>query len=986
MFNYHIATTARWVVVLILFIVPCRSVAQYYSWGADDVDLRWSKIEQDSVSVVYPSETDALARRVLHYINAVQGDIYHGYEYPPLKLPFVIHTQNFSSNALVMWMPKRIDFLTTPATENISMLWTKQLVAHEYRHAVQYNTLNKGLIKPLRFLLGEQGAVVGLLYLPLFALEGDAVWMETQMSTFGRGLQPSFTMHYRAVGREGFESKKLDKWMCGSYREYIPDHYSLGYQVVAYSYTRYDEHVWSRVGTQGVNTIIDPWYFSRALRKWYGSSKSNLINDAFDNLYTHFESLPDRENSMEIISPIDTKNYTTYAYPQIVDGGDVVAIKSDYKRTRRIVKVDANTLEESKLSYVGNLSTPLSYDSGRVWWSEYRYSKLFEEKVGSKICYLDIDDRGRPRSIKGIDNALYPTPMGKNIAYVEYDFRGFYSIVECSIEPDRRLRELNRVKLPSPTEVHGLAWDETTRGLYFIATDDSGMWIGEADVERSEYRQLRKGAFITISNLRAGGGSLYFGSIESGYDEIHRIDLATGKEYRVSESKYGSFSPSSQLGDTLYATTYDRYGYHLSRLKAEDIEEVSYTNTPKNIVNPKSVKWDVVNLDTVSFTPADSVESHRVNRSRKYNKGLKLLDVHSWYPFSFSPYNFEFEKVLDITWGATLLSQNLLSNTDGYLTYGYSASEGSVVTGSVSSDILGLSLYISGSYGGDQLNYLQGDTYTTDGVGGYLRNDLALDKEYYSVGSSLSLPLLLDAGYRLRRVNPWVSWSYNNGLTADLDRISIDQDGKKMIYIQEGVHALSFGASYSEWVRSALRDFDYPLSYTLRASYTLSPNDRNFSDLVSLSGSVTTRLFAPELYLTAATNYQTSVGGECVEGVCSNLFKTVKLLPTGFSSSDINNNNYLAGSVTLSSTLWSPEGGIDGFIYFKRIRGEASYQTARFDNWWGNTQSIYSYGGRLTIDLNPFRMPAASTTSIYFGVYLPSNGGVSYQFGVDLPI
>ena len=99
-----------------------------------------------------------------------------------------------------MWLPKRVEFLTSPAIDSYSMPWYKQLVAHEYRHAVQYNNLNRGVIKGLSYVLGQQGSTVGLLLLPIWLIEGDAVQMETQMSSFGRALQPSFTMEYRALG------------------------------------------------------------------------------------------------------------------------------------------------------------------------------------------------------------------------------------------------------------------------------------------------------------------------------------------------------------------------------------------------------------------------------------------------------------------------------------------------------------------------------------------------------------------------------------------------------------------------------------------------------------------------------------------------------------------------------------------------------------------------------------------------------------------
>lgn len=127
-----------------LFIGGKSVRAQYYSWGADAAALRWKHLRTEDVRVVFPDTASALAHRTLYYIQAVRPTITHGFSHPPLKIPFVLHTENFQSNGLVMWMPKRIEFLTTPSVDSYSMPWVKQLVAHEYRHAVQYNNLNRG--------------------------------------------------------------------------------------------------------------------------------------------------------------------------------------------------------------------------------------------------------------------------------------------------------------------------------------------------------------------------------------------------------------------------------------------------------------------------------------------------------------------------------------------------------------------------------------------------------------------------------------------------------------------------------------------------------------------------------------------------------------------------------------------------------------------------------------------------------------------------
>ena len=299
-----------------LFIGGKSVRAQYYSWGADAAALRWKHLRTEDVRVVFPDTASALAHRTLYYIQAVRPTITHGFSHPPLKIPFVLHTENFQSNGLVMWMPKRIEFLTTPSVDSYSMPWVKQLVAHEYRHAVQYNNLNRGLIRILSYLIGQQGSTVGLLFMPLWALEGDAVMNETEMSSYGRGRQPRFTIEYRALGYEVLRRRNCDKWFCGSFRDFVPDHYQMGYQMVAYGYDRYGDEIWDKTLRYGVrNAYMLTFSTSVALRKFYGTGEGILFRDAFADLNRFWDSLPKVADSGRTLTPLPEKNYTTYTHP-----------------------------------------------------------------------------------------------------------------------------------------------------------------------------------------------------------------------------------------------------------------------------------------------------------------------------------------------------------------------------------------------------------------------------------------------------------------------------------------------------------------------------------------------------------------------------------------------------------------------------------------------------------------------------------------------
>jgi len=230
-------------------------------------------------------------------------------------------------------------------------------------------------------------------------------------------------------------------------------------------------------------------------------------------------------------------------------------------------------------------------------------------------------------------------------------------------------------------------------------------------------------------------------------------------------------------------------------------------------------------------------------------------------------------------------------------------------------------------------------------------------------------------------------------MVADVDAIRYDAEGRianlQTLGYREGLHKLSLGIGFSDVVRAAYRDVGTPWGYTLWAGYDLNPENRNFSVLVSAYARIYTPGFFRHNSLSVAAAYQTSVGGyRFPSGLRFLGYKSTRLLPRGFSSSDISSNNYLAGSVDYQFPLCYPEGGISGVIYFKRIRLNVGADYARFQEFGsrGKTwRDIYSYGGDLLLDLNILRMSAAATATVKLSLYKPSEGSCWFGFGLELP-
>lgn len=960
-----------------------RAAAQYYTWGSDPPQ-KWSSIRTPDVRMVYPDTVADVARRTLFYIGTVQPTIGYGFRHGPMRIPFIMHAENFRSNGLVMYLPKRVEFLTSPAIDSYSMPWYKQLVAHEYRHAVQYNNLDRGVIRALSYLLGQQGATVGLLCMPIWAMEGDAVMSETMSSSFGRGLQPSFSMGFRAIGSDVLRRRNVDRWFCGSYREYIPDHYQLGYQICSYAWERYGENIWDKVAWFGSR---NPYMLATtriALGKFYDTNTNELLRATFGELLRFWDGLPQQQDSAEPLATLPAKNYTTYQWPLALADGDVLALKTDYDRPTRFVRIDPATGCERTVAYVGQVSTRPTMAGDSVWWTEYRRSTLYEQRVNSQLCAMKLSDP-TPRTVPGLRRALYPTAAGDDFAWVEYNPDGRYTVVVR-----RAAGGTERFAVPDRAEIHGLAWDEVTVAYYVLVTDDSGMWIGRIDAEG--VHPVTEGAYITLSDLRAGGGKLYFGSIASGRDEAHCYDLMARREYRITSSAFGSFSPSPAEGSVLL-TTYDRRGYRPARQRADSgLINVAPAHLPRNVVNPPRRRWDVPNLDTVCFTGTDSVEQSDRFRAKRYRKAPNLLNVHSWMPLAFNPFAVVDEHNIDINLGVTLISQNLLSNTEAYASYGWNRSEGALLNLGVRYFGLGLRFDFDASYGGNQLFYSLGQY--NEQTGKYEYQQRPAPDKYYSLGLSATLPLYFQRGYHTRQLSLSAGWNYSNGMVANMSKIEWNLTGGGISNLQhigfrKGLHKLAFNVGYSDQVRLAHRDFAPRWGYTISSGYTFNPSNSHFSDLISCFGQVFLPGVAAHHSLKIAALYQTSIGGyKSPSGFSPLSYRSARLIPRGFASSDIMADDYFSFSADYQLPVWYPEGGIGSVLYFKRVRLNVGGDYAQFRNIGarGDEQHrIWSVGGDLILDVNVFRQPASATSTVKFSFYRPSVGGVWFTAALGLP-
>ena len=932
--------------------------AQYYNTGQSPASLHYRTFKTDSLRIIYPRGFDAAARRTFLYMDSIRPAINYGFRMPPLRTPVVFYTENFMSNGLSIMAPKHIEMGGIPAIETYSEPWLKQLASHEYRHMVLYGNLNRSTVRVFSWLIGQQATIVAAGLVPFWFIEGDAVMAETQMATFGRGLQPSFTLHYRALGREILQHKNPDKWFCGSYRDYVPDHYQLGFQLVSYADKKYERYIGDVITDYTSKYPFFLFTTPLSLKRHYNTSVRKLFRETFSELNDLWDSLPDEENSPQTVSRTP-KVYTSYSYPIYLDNHTLLALKEDIDTTPHLVEIDLETGSERSVCHTGIVSTRPVCRDGLIAWTEYRQSMLWDMKVNSQLCIMERGAHTYTCLPSDGDNILYPTIIDRdNIAYVRYDYDGRYAIELRT--PQGTVRH----EFPDATEIHGLAWDNNTRYLYYIALSDDGMWIEGIDLAESGHRTIEVTApsYTTIDNLTADDGMLYFNSIYSGKDEAHTIDLSTGRQYRISNSTYGSFWPSpSPTGEFVALATYGRMGYSAAIQEVEYWDEIKQAPLPHNIVNAPLKRWEVPNIDEIVVSDDDIRDSERRLPARRYRRGLNLFNLHSWAPVYFKPDQLFSGSIPEVRFGATLISQNLLSTAESTLGYGYTRDGHSLVRGAF--NYYGWAPKI-------ELNATWSDIPHTILTVSRDKLSYTFAGRTFDLQSRVYLPLLLSSGHVINILTPSVQYSFNNRELRDLTANTIERT-------QLIVSSLQF----NHYVRSSRLDLQTPFGYFVRATLAGNPFSNHYSTAWSLMGRLCLPGLLPHNGITLAANYQHN--SDALQ-----IIQVMEFLPHGYDS--ISAKNYWAASVNYMFPAAYPEWGISGVFFLKRIAVNLSFEYAGYRNNFynnpGRTTHINSVGAVVSLDVAFLRVPDNATTALTLGVYKPRHSSPYVTFGFSIPL
>ena len=255
-------------------------------FGGHPDRLLWRQVKDQYARVIFPTGLDSQAKRI-QQINAllakntaatIGGKQRHW--------NILLLNQTTIPNAYVRMAPSMSELYMTPGQNNFtngSVRWDDNLIIHENRHIQQFSNFNTGLSKVFSFFLGQEGQLLANgITIPNYFFEGDAVWQETLVSHQGRCRMPTFYSGLKALWLD----KKNYSWMklrSGSLKDYVPDHYQLGYPIVAYGYEKFGDNFWKKVTQDAVRFKGVFYAFNKAIEKYSGQSYKDFCKAALNH-------------------------------------------------------------------------------------------------------------------------------------------------------------------------------------------------------------------------------------------------------------------------------------------------------------------------------------------------------------------------------------------------------------------------------------------------------------------------------------------------------------------------------------------------------------------------------------------------------------------------------------------------------------------------------------------------------------------------------
>ena len=871
---------------LLLHAVLSSSAQQF---GGFPPSFKWRQINTDTARIIYTPGARAEAQRIAAILHRM-ADTANQLGNRQGKINVVLHSNTTLANGYVALAPFRSEFYLVPGSNPFefgNIGWADQLAVHEYRHVQQYNNFNRGLSKAFGVVLGQEGrALANALTVPDWFFEGDAVYAETVLTPQGRGRMPYFLNGFNSLWKEGRNYSWM-KLRNGSLKDYVPNHYQLGYLLANYGYLKYGSQFWEKV-TQDASAFKGLFYpFQQAIKRHSGVAYKTFRKDALQH-YSH-------EVTKKRDAQLQRSTVTNYFFPQVIGQDSLLYLKSSYKKLPAFY---LSTKEGEKRIKLRRISSEdwLSYRNGIIAYTSYSTNPRWSLIDYNDIILLNI---ATGEETKITNKAKYFTPdlsADGNRLVATYFTDSLQSELHLLTKEGAVLQNIEAPV--GAVFVHPRFIDAQTI-VVAVRWPNASMTLEQVDITSGSRTQLLSPTRATLGFPYVFNDKVYFTSSLSGNDDLYTLQLKDKKVIKLTSGQTGHYFPSV-FGDSITWSRFTSNGYTIQKRALKDLEQSE--------VNPLHLSEEMAPIVVADIQIASNLLTppYRIFEEKAYSKGTGLFNFHSWRP-SYEDPEFSF----------SLYSDNVLNTFSNEVFYRYNQNESSHGIG------------FNTAYGGLFPLLTGGFEYTYGRTINFPDRTLTLDQWEARVG--YQLPLTLTQGKMLKLFNIGSNLVYNNLKPTGLYKDSLNNESTTYLH-----HFLSWTQQLPRARQHIFPKFGYSTAFQYRHRL----DDKGYQTVTAGN------LYLPALF----RNHSLVLSGSFQETdtnnvVFSNRFANAR----GYE--DYYFSRMWRLGVNYHFPLFYPDRGVANLVYFLRVRSNLFYDLSRvYSNDKSRSLDLRSTGAEIYFD------------------------------------
>ena len=774
---------------LLLFFFNSSQAQQF---GAYPPATKWKQINTDTSRIIFTASATEEAQRVatiIHQMAATNQQL--GKEFK--KINIVLHNNTTLANGYVGLAPFRSEYYLVPGGNIFdfgNLPWAEQLAIHEYRHVQQYNNFNRGISKGLGYIFGEQGrALANGLAIPDWFFEGDAVYAETVLTPQGRGRTPYFLNGFKSlwIDNKNYSWMKLRN---RSLKDFVPNHYPLGFLLTNYGYVKYGPDFWQKVTTDASKFKGIVYPFQQAVKRHSGIEFKKFRKDALAFYTNEIKSKPGKQK---------VETVTNYYFPQMIGNDSLLYLKDSYNSLPAFYIKNKDGEQKIKLKNISSEDW-FSYRNGWVAYTAYSTDKRWSLTDYSDIILLNIAT-GKEEKLTQEGKYFTPdiSPDNSNIIAVSIT-----DSVKTELHLLNRKGEiLKNISAPNNSFFVQPRFIDDKTLVVALRLPNATLSLQLLNITTGQFETLLPPAKSTIGFPFVYKGDIYFVSSLSANDEIYRLRLKDKKLFQLTTGETGHYFPNV-YADTITFSHFTSNGYAIEQKALADISPIE--------INPIQLDEEIIPFEIAGAKEeanllATPTAAYPVT---KYKKSAGLFNFHSWSPDYTDP-EFSF----------SVFGDNILSTFTSELFYRYNRNESSHATG------------FNLAYGGLFPVINTGVDYTFDRHVRTETKTYTLNQLEARVG--YSLPFNFTKGKTYKLLNAGSNFVYNNIQPTGISKNELSPQSTAYLH-----HFLNFTQQLPR-----ARQHIYPkLGYTLAANYRHRLDEPGYQ---SLAGA---QLFLPSAFPT----------------------------------------------------------------------------------------------------------------------------------------